>query len=208
MAARGEEGFALGRGERLGGDEDHLAENTKTGVGAALGDEMAELGLLGGVAVFGPSEESVAHLVGQGDEVEFGGGEGLFGDGTGVVIIIVGLRGSDGDFWALEDEAISGADVLVKFALGKLDGGEEFASVKFAPSGDGETLVAEHAGEASGGGEELGRFGGRSRRFGPSEAAHDSEFGAGVEVGKGLGGGGKLTEAGDGQFDLVLEAKV
>ena len=43
------------------------------------------------------------------------------------MIIIVRLPGRDGDFWTLEDEAISCADVFIEFAFGKTNRFEEVA---------------------------------------------------------------------------------
>lgn len=185
LAAFGEGGSPLGRQEGFFVNHDHLAEDAEASVHATFFCEEFELSTLGGVAGGGPGEKAIAHLVGEGDKVELGRGKALLGDGAGIMVIVVGLLGRNGYFGALKDEAIGSADILVKFALGKTNGIEKVARIKFAPSGDRKALLAEHAGEAGGGGEKLGLFSGRNR-IGEIVSATKFELSMLIEVWKGF----------------------
>lgn len=115
-----------------------------------------------------PITEVVAHLLGENNQVELLHREGLLGNGTGILVVVIELFGGENDFFGVDDELIGSADVFVEHAFGETDGGrgldggfsallaigtgggvciEEFAGVEFAPSRHGEVDFAEHGRE-------------------------------------------------------------
>ena len=117
-------------------NEDKLAQDAETGVAATAAQVGVETGIAG--------LEVVAHLVGEGDEIEFLATEGLVGDGSGVLVIIIERTGGIGNLGTGEQEAVGGTDVFVKFAEWKLDAFEEGAGEEFAGDRHGEAVLGEH----------------------------------------------------------------
>ena len=108
------ESFNLGS---LRAGEDELAKNTEAGVATTKAEGVREI-IREGLDFFG---NSVAHLVGKGDEVELRRAESLMDDRVRILVIVIIGLGEIGDFVTFEDEAVSRSNIFVKFADGKTD---------------------------------------------------------------------------------------
>lgn len=104
---------------------------------------------------FSPLEEVVAHLVGEVDEIHLAEAETLLRNRIVILIIIVAGQRGDSDLRALEDEAVSRADIFVEAAFGETNQVEKLAGVEFAPGRHRETVFAEHGAETLHGIEDL-----------------------------------------------------
>ncbi len=113
----------------------------------------------------------------------------MFGNGAGVLIIIIPRVIGDGDLVALSDELVGSADVFVEAVLGKFHKVEEFTGVELAPGGHRETALTKHGFETIHGAKNLRRdgFGGGIAKLITSE----------ISI-------GDFTETTDGHFELVI----
>ena len=90
-----------------------MAKDGEAGADAALVGNILEMWV--------DVVDIVAHLVGEGDDVELAVVELTRGDRAVVATVEIEFVGEEGDFFGLHNELIGGTEVFVQFANGKFN---------------------------------------------------------------------------------------